>query len=390
MKKLLYLIPYSIIPTDSGGKKRIINNLRVLSRLFEVQVVGFSGNKNEENVLKSFAKSVTLIEPNKLTNFSKLLFLSKNTPVTLSEFYSPILEKVIKNILAKDNIDILWANEIFLAQYFPINFKGLKVLDRQKIDSLYIKDVLKELYPGKIKRSLKRFDLKNLKDYERNIIDKCDICFLPADQDIANLTSEERKKYKVLPNSINLNKYTFIPYNERKKLNGISIFANWEYPPNTQGLKWFLKEISDLTLPDHLILNVEGKGSEELKFKVRSGINIRGYAKEITQIYNNARAMIVPLNTGGGTRLKIMEALASGVPVLSTKIGAESLGLNPKKHYLEFESGIDFFKKLNFLQKYPKRVAGMVTQSRKFVEKKYSELAIETVIKDNLFPSKNY
>ncbi len=381
MKKLLYLIPYSIIPTDSGGKRRIVNNLRVLSRLFEVQVVGFSGNKNEESVLKSFAKSVTLIEPNRLTNFSKLLFLSTNTPVTLTEFYSKTLEEIIKNILDKDYIDIIWANEIFLAQYFPENFKGLKVLDRQKIDSLYIEDVLKELYPGKIKRSLKKFDLKNLKEYERSIIDKCDIGFLPSDEDIANLTFKEKKKYKILPNSIKLNNYAFIPYKERKKLNNLSIFANWEYPPNTQGLKWFLKEIKDLTLPDHLTLNIEGKGSEELKIKVQSGINIRGYAKEITQIYNNARAMIVPLNTGGGTRLKIMEALASGVPVLSTKIGAEGMGLKPMKHYFEFDSGTDFLKMLKVLEKDTKRVTDMVKQSRKFVEKRYSELATETIIK---------
>ncbi len=383
MKKLLYLIPYSIIPTDSGGKKRIVNNLRVLSRLFEVQVVGFSGNKNEESVLKSFAESVTLIEPNKLTNFSKLLFLSTNTPVTLSEFYSPILEKIIKNILARDYIDIIWANEIFLAQYFPNNFKGLKVLDRQKIDSLYIRDVLKELYPGKIKRSLKRFDLKNLKDYERNIIDKCDICFLPSDQDMANLTSEEKKKYEVLHNSINLNKYTFISYNERKKLNGISIFANWEYPPNTQGLKWFLKEIRDLTLPDHLILNVEGKGSEELRLKVKSGINIRGYAKEITQIYNNARAMIVPLNTGGGTRLKIMEALASGVPVLSTKVGAEGLGIVPGEHYLMFNSGKQFLEKVKILKNKPESIDKMVQAAYKLVKENFSGKSIEKFLTDS-------
>ncbi|MCK4666801.1 glycosyltransferase, partial [Candidatus Dependentiae bacterium] len=296
---------------------------------------------------------------------------------------SPILEKIIQKILAKDNIDILWANEIFLAQYFPINFNGLKVLDRQKIDSIYIRDVLKELYPGKIKRSLKKFDLKNLNDYERSIIDKCDICFLPSDQDIANLTPEEKKKYKVLPNSINLNEYTFIPYKKRQELNRLSIFANWEYPPNVQGLKWFLKEIRDLTLPDHLILNVEGKGSEELRLKVKSGINIRGYAKEITQIYNNARAMIVPLNTGGGTRLKIMEALASGVPVLSTKVGAEGLGIVPGEHYLMFNSGKQFLEKVKILKNKPESIDKMVQAAYKLVKENFSGKSIEKFLTDS-------
>lgn len=101
------------------------------------------------------------------------------------------------------------------------------------------------------------------------------------------------------------------------------------YMPNVAGMEWFLEQIWPAVLqrcPDARLL-IAGKGGEALKVpaQLRNSIDILGFSPNLAPLYRQSRVSVCPLLSGGGTRIKIIEAAAHGTPVVATDIGAEGL-----------------------------------------------------------------
>jgi glycosyltransferase involved in cell wall biosynthesis len=105
-----------------------------------------------------------------------------------------------------------------------------------------------------------------------------------------------------------------------------------EYGPNAEGLRWF----ADAVLPqlNGVELRVVGRGTAPTAPR----LDHAGFVDDLDREWDGASALVVPLLTGGGTRLKVVEALAAGVPVVSTRLGVAGLDLLPGEHYLEAET----------------------------------------------------
>ncbi|MDD3625884.1 MAG: glycosyltransferase [bacterium] len=383
MKKLLYFIPYALFPTDSGGKKRIIQNLKILTGYFDVTVAGFCDSNRDLELLRNFTEKIFLVPFTKASNFEKLYLFMNKTPITLADFYSQRLFETVKEILSEEKFDVIWINEIFMAQYLPDSFRGKKILDRQKSDSVYIEKILKQLYPGYLQRAVKQQDILNLKEYEKDVIKKFNIGFMPSERDLNDLNNEEKEFYKILPNTISLDEIEYTPFQKREKTN-ILIFGNWEYAPNIDGLEWFINEIFQfvITQKNEIIFDVIGKGAEFLRLERNANLRIFAYRSNLNNVLNYPGAMAVPLKIGGGTRYKILEGMASGIPIISTEIGVEGLGLEEGKHYLGFSDKNEFYEKLKMLCSDPEKIKKIINYSRMFIEENYSEENTIEIIED--------
>jgi glycosyltransferase involved in cell wall biosynthesis len=109
-----------------------------------------------------------------------------------------------------------------------------------------------------------------------------------------------------------------------------------QYPPNRSAVEWLAREMLPL-LPEEVV-DVVGPGDVPPHRQVRA----RGYVEELEAVWAEACALVVPLRAGGGTRLKVLEAMAHGLPVVSTALGVEGLPVEPGVHYLLAETGEQF------------------------------------------------
>ncbi len=110
------------------------------------------------------------------------------------------------------------------------------------------------------------------------------------------------------------------------------------YAPNTDGILWFAEHVWPLIRRRHsdARLLVVGRNPPEAVTRLASGadVEVTGAVPDVRPYFARATAVVVPLRSGGGTRLKVLEALAAGRAVVSTSVGAEGLALEPGRHLL--------------------------------------------------------
>jgi len=121
----------------------------------------------------------------------------------------------------------------------------------------------------------------------------------------------------------------------------LGFLGSLDWRPNVEGLNYFLKDIWPTALVEHdnLRLLIAGKNpSKELEIKQGQDVAIFGEVEHSDEFLSQLHAMIVPLRSGSGTRVKILEALSLGIPVLTTSKGCEGLDLKHKEHVLIADS----------------------------------------------------
>jgi polysaccharide biosynthesis protein PslH len=109
------------------------------------------------------------------------------------------------------------------------------------------------------------------------------------------------------------------------------------YPPNVEGLHWFVDHVLPRARQVERLL-VVGRGVAPRAPKVES----TGFLPDLDEAWRRVAAMVVPLRSGGGTRLKVLDAMGAGVPVISTRFGVDGLGAEPGVHYVVAETVEEF------------------------------------------------
>jgi glycosyltransferase involved in cell wall biosynthesis len=114
-----------------------------------------------------------------------------------------------------------------------------------------------------------------------------------------------------------------------------------DYRPNQLGLEWFVTDVLP-RVREHGAVTVDVVGTPPRRFTCPEGVELHGRVPSVQPYYERAHAVIVPVLYGSGTRLKVIEAMAYGRPVVSTAAGAEGLPVSPGRHYYEADDAAGF------------------------------------------------
>jgi glycosyltransferase involved in cell wall biosynthesis len=127
----------------------------------------------------------------------------------------------------------------------------------------------------------------------------------------------------------------------------IGFLGSMDWMPNIEAVEWFVQDIFPKIRDRHpsVEFDIIGRNPPAGLVGVADespGINVTGTVEDVRPYLRKCALIVVPLLSGGGTRIKILEAMAMGLPIVSTEIGAEGLGLVPGKHLVIADSAKDF------------------------------------------------
>ncbi len=148
---------------------------------------------------------------------------------------------------------------------------------------------------------------------------------------LGNFGQDDR--IEVIPNAVRIPERTPLPQVHR-----LMILGQYKYEPNRIGAEFFIEQVWPhviSTIPD-AVLVVAGAAPESIRHfeNPPRGVEFTGFADDLDSLYNSIRVVVCPILSGGGTRVKLIEAAAFGKPIVSTTIGAEGLEIEDGKHAL--------------------------------------------------------
>lgn len=377
---ILFLTTRLPYPPDSGAKIRDFNLIKEISKRHNVALISFIENKREKmnlEFLKPYCKSVEVVKERGKINLFISIFISFFTkkPFTIAKFYSMRMRNKIKLVL-NNKYDLIHCSHLHMAQYVE-NLKNIpKILDEHNVEFFLIKRYLKE-EQNLIKKIFVYFlQYLKLAKYESNISQKFKHCFVVSEIDKKNLESiAPNVVVSVIPNGVDVIFYE--PRRDEQRSNILVFTGVMDWFPNEDAVLFFYeqiwplikKEIKEVSFhivgrnPSNKILNLS---------RQEKNIIITGYVDDVRPYIARSSVYIVPLRIGGGSRLKILEAMAMGKAIVSTSIGCEGLGITDNENILIANSPVEFAKKTVLLLKDSALCNKLGISARKLVENKCS------------------
>jgi len=196
-----------------------------------------------------------------------------------------------------------------------------------------------------LKELIFRSQYRRFVSYESRICHRFDMCLCVSEEDGRELKSIcPEAAIEVVPNGVDTD--YFRPKEDDEEEECLVFTGSMDWQPNEDAVVYFCDQILPLIqaeLPGVKFLIVgSNPGYRVMRLGKRQGVVVTGWVEDIRPYISNAGVFIVPLRIGGGTRLKILQALAMGKAVISTSIGCEGLNLQPNEHLLVADEPLQF------------------------------------------------
>jgi len=349
--KIAFFTPYPPYPLDAGGKIRSYHLIKALSHrhavyLYTVQHVG--ENPADVEALQAICDRVTifwLAKPWRLRD--RLGRLWAPWPRSVDFFQTTLSLLQAHYALLMGDYDLLVADEICMTPYAELAPDLPRIILRQKVDHAHYREMARAR-PWGVDKILDFIEAAKLRRYERVKMGLYRAYVACSEQDVALIRQHAPGvPYLVIPNGADLS--TFVP-SGRPKANQPTLLyvGSMYYQPNVDAVLFFFKTMYSgirEALPEVRVQIVGHMPPPEIQQLAHlPGVEVIGGVPDVRPYYEEATVFIVPLRLGGGTRLKIVEAMAMGLPVVSTSVGAEGLDVHPGEDIVIADDAASFVR----------------------------------------------
>lgn len=388
MKKVLVLTYDFPYPTNSGGKSRIYNLIKFAkNKDLEFYLYSFTrpGFKNEnKRELEKVGISKIYTHTRKPVKSVDVLVKTSigSSSIFKNLYYEKVVAGEIEEIIKSENIDTILYESFYTSFYISEDIKKMNVVQifgTENIEhQLYFDFASKK--PGLLKKLFMR-QVERVRLEEELAYKKSDIVLAVTRGERDYISKKTKSLVHVIPNGVDTKE---LAYKEKKNVSKNLLFVgNFSYFPNVDAMKFFYHEVF-LQLPD-LTLTVVGKNQEILPFlKTDTRIKNIEYIEDIREAYYNADVFVFPVEHGGGTNFKVLEAASCGVPIIALPERVAGLGFEENKEYSAAKTPQDFiFGINNLLDNKPLRNR-LSKNARLVVEEQYDWTVIGKKLRDIL------
>jgi polysaccharide biosynthesis protein PslH len=379
--KILYLTNKPVFPTVDGGCKAMLNFLNSLLELYDVKNLTIETQKHPFNkslfpdVIYKKIQTESVYVDTKVSPLKAFFSLfNKKKSYNISRFHSNAFEVKLSETMSNDVFHVVVLESIFLLPYVDLirKISEAKIVVRthnvehQIWHQFYEFEVnlLKKMYLKKLANDLKRYELNHL-----NKVDGI-LTISKADENYFS-TNGVCKSIQTIPVSIKVNETHKTNYDKTD----FFFLGSMNWKPNFEAANELLKTIFPLILEKnpHAKLHIAGSYmTDEMKNRNCKNVVFHGKVSSVEEFMKNSGILIVPLKMGSGIKVKVVEALSFGVPIVCSDVGVQGIDIEHNKHYLQANTVSEFVSSSILLSRDKQKRIELGKNSVDFVKENFS------------------
>jgi len=374
MKLLVFTsrFPY---PIEKGDKLRAYHQLRELSRRHEVVLVSLTTvpvTAAEYDQVAAFCARIYLFPQHRLRlGWQVLRAVLRGLPAQVGYFYQPRLHRRIRAIIVEERPDHLYCQLLRMAEYLP-DSEVTATLDYMDAFSVGMQRRVQRSWWGW--RWLLAVEGRRLARYEADIFPDFAHHTIISEQDRQHLPFAARDRVEVVPNGIDLQFFRReAPAAPRHDL---VFVGNMGYFPNVEAARYLLREVMPRVWaqrPETTLLLAGALPSAEVRALGRDArVRVSGWVADIRDAYLDGRLFVAPLFTGSGQQNKILEAMALGLPCLTTSLVNNAIGAQAPTQIHVADDAEAFATQILEGLAHPRALQAVATAGEAFVRDQFS------------------
>jgi glycosyltransferase involved in cell wall biosynthesis len=386
-----HVLPF---PENTGTKIRLANLLRAASEVGPVQFVGYWDDgppEDPENTrgiaaLRALSPDAVILKrdlpwwPDLKRDDLHWAFehyVRRSGAFVFREYACESLVREVRR-LARD-ADVIWVERLWMAEHLP-ELADRIIVDIDDLESIKLK---RKMQSWKLTLPVLAawYDCWKTARTERAAARKYLRSIICSEGDLAfwgTPTPRTKERLWVIPNGFN-DELLALPLPEIDVPRVIFV-GTLKYWPNAEAVIMFVRSILPRLLARHPALEfwIVGRSPVDEVLALDNGSSVRVFADvpDVIDYVRQAAVSVVPLRVGGGTRLKILESIGAGVPVVSTPVGIEGIDLQPETHFLQAVTPADFADQVSRLIDDPQLRKQQVIAARGEIARRYGWGAI--------------
>lgn len=329
--RILFLSPRQCWPALSGAKLREYHLARALSRWAELTYVYFADAGDQPLTaadLPFAARIVSVPKPQVYGAWKLIRGIAGRWPLPVLNYTSPQMTEALSRL---DAFDLVHLDSIHMIRYVEPMRNPRVTYNWHNIESEAMRRYAQST-PSGARRTYANLTARKLAALEKQILHRAFGHIVCSDRERAQLLQvAPSARIAVIENGVDCASFAGLNIDPVRKR--IVFVGKMDYYPNIEAIVGF----AHITWPQirnqfkDLTLTIVGANPTSAVASLANlpGVEVTGTVPDVRPYYRDALASVVPLRTGAGTRLKILEAMAAGVPVVSTPLGAEGLAVTP-------------------------------------------------------------
>lgn len=363
-------IPY---PLEKGDKLRIFHQIKHLALSHQICLICLNENSDQidTSVLEELVAELHIVSLSKWKIPFRLFFaLFHNLPFQVEYFLERKNKKKIELIIQDFNPDHIYCQLIRTSEYVKDLFQFDKTLDY--MDAFSAAALRRAKTEKGFQKLFWKIENERVKKYERSIYDYFNQHSIITEQDRNLLAIPSNKKISIVPNGVDT---SFFKSSQQEKKYDIVFAGNMNYPPNIAAAIFLVEEILPKLkgqFPNITALIAGANPSTEVLSLVSEHVTVSGWINDIREAYCQSRVFVAPMFIGAGMQNKILEAMSSELPVITTTLAAEAFKEKELSKVIEANSSFEFAKAIQY---YLLNEGAQVSDGKKnriYVEEKYS------------------
>jgi len=396
--KILWLKTDLLLPLDKGGKLRTWHLMRHLAKSHEITYLAFAEHGHQQSDIDSMAavaarvETIPRSEPAKGTwqfYADAAMHVVDPLPYAVGKYRSSAFRQRLDALLAEHDFDLIVCDFLFPAVNLPTRLPCPAVIFTHNVESeiwrrhaeTKTSALAKRLYAMQYRRMLR---------YEGATLGRFDgvLAVSDADRDTFDRLYPRaiRQPVHVVPTGVDTEYFAperipseRIP-NPKSRIPSLIFTGSMDWLPNEDAMLFFCRDVLPLIRAEepHARLSIVGRAPTPAVRQLadRSGVKVTGRVDDVRPYVREAAVYVVPLRIGGGTRLKIFEAMAMGKAVVSTTIGAEGLPVTNGQHLTLADDPHAFARAVVSLMRDADRRRQLEAAARALVVEKYDWSAV--------------